>query len=383
MVDRMTDNPSVSKRPRIASRSTVTGPRVTQRPPLSCTECSRRKIKCDRSIPCRPCLDRGEDVGCQREAVAVRGEIRNTDAKTSARKTFDELQLQVEELARRVGELEQGIDRSRNSEKSSPCRDTSPLVVDSTRLPGIMEEAALGIGETSRWKKHSLHNPQDTGGARIPWFAAKSMDDCLLALPSQAQARSLVKFYIEEIAWVTGSLDLLALTQDQERFWIQLETQSVRDDIWLSLYFSVLSVAAFFVEDNRATSMNVSMPQLRSFGHACFDAAVATIFRCQGATQPSVVTCQAVQTLGPSFHFTANTSLHRSLSAVILSHARSLNLHLLGVSSSRANYPGESNRDVGRHVWWNLVEPDWAFLPYNRYCSESCRCRPEVKCQCR
>ncbi|KAF8883483.1 hypothetical protein CPB84DRAFT_1827649, partial [Gymnopilus junonius] len=36
-----------------------------RRQALSCTECKRRKIKCDRTQPCTPCTRRGEEAGCQ------------------------------------------------------------------------------------------------------------------------------------------------------------------------------------------------------------------------------------------------------------------------------------------------------------------------------
>jgi hypothetical protein len=360
----MGDLPNASKRPRTGSVSIVSGPRVTQRLPLSCTECSRRKIKCDRSIPCRQCLDRGEDLSCRREEVAIRGQIKNNEIEGSKRKTFDELQLQVEELSRRVTELERGAGSSRPKERRSTSRDGSPSVVDRTRLPGIMEEAALGIGEISRWNQPIPQPPRQWERSYTQWFSCRTVDDSLLALPFQAQARSLVHFYIDQLAWITGSLDLPTLVTDQETFWIQQEAHQVRDDMWLSLYLAVISVSAFFVEEERATSMNCSMKQLRHLGQRCFDAAIATIFRCDGATRASIVMCQAVQTLGPSFHFTSNTMLHRTLVAIVAGHARSLNLHLLGASGDAT---GES---IGRHVWWNLVEPDWAFLPYNRYCSE-------------
>ena len=37
-------------------------PRKRRRPPLSCIECRRRKIKCDRTRPCKPCVQSGTTV---------------------------------------------------------------------------------------------------------------------------------------------------------------------------------------------------------------------------------------------------------------------------------------------------------------------------------
>ncbi|THU96215.1 hypothetical protein K435DRAFT_778669 [Dendrothele bispora CBS 962.96] len=40
-----------------------------RRQALSCTECKRRKIKCDRKQPCSPCTRRGEQAKCQWHVV--------------------------------------------------------------------------------------------------------------------------------------------------------------------------------------------------------------------------------------------------------------------------------------------------------------------------
>jgi hypothetical protein len=363
----MNHNESTSSKRQRVGPSTTTGVRTTQRLPLSCLECSRRKIKCDRSIPCRPCIDRGDDLGCRREEVAVKGELQNRGTSPGKRMTFEELVLQVNQLSDRVKELERGTRYAGTEEAYGPSRASSPIDVDTTRLPGIMEEAALGIGETSRWGEHYPQASRQGGEAYLGWYGPKTLHSSLAGLPSQSQSRALVNLYEENAAWITGSIHLPTLRREQDTFWIQLETNSYRDDMWLALYFAVLSVSAFFVDENHASMVNMTVSQLRHFGRTCFDAAIATIFRLDGITHPSVVLCQAVQTLGPAFHFTSNTKLHRSLVPIITSHARTLNLHLLGRASTRDI---GTEQDFGRLVWWNIVEPDWSFLPYNRYCSE-------------
>ncbi|KAJ6584224.1 hypothetical protein B0H10DRAFT_2234565 [Mycena sp. CBHHK59/15] len=40
-----------------------------RRQPLSCTECKRRKIRCDRNQPCAPCVRRGDQAKCQCHAI--------------------------------------------------------------------------------------------------------------------------------------------------------------------------------------------------------------------------------------------------------------------------------------------------------------------------
>jgi hypothetical protein len=352
-----------SKRQRVGP-STTTGVRTTQRLPLSCLECSRRKIKCDRSIPCRPCIDRGDDRGCRREEVAVKGELQNRTVSPAKRTTFEELVLQVNHLSDRVKELERGTRFAGTEEANGTSRAPSPIDVDTTRLPGVMEEAALGIGETSRWGEPQPEESRQGREVYLGWYGPKTLHSGLVVLPSQSQSRALVSLYEENAAWITGSVHLPTLRRQQDMFWIQLEANSYRDDIWL---VAVLSVSAFFVNEDHASMVNMTPSQLRNLGRTCFDAAIATIFRMDGITHPSMVLCQAVQTLGPAFHFTSNTKLHRSLVPIITSHARTLNLHLLGKTSTKDI---GKEQDIGRLVWWNIVEPDWSFLPYNRYCCE-------------
>ncbi|MCO5585337.1 hypothetical protein L7F22_039270 [Adiantum nelumboides] len=49
----------------LASQQGVTPPRKRKRVHYSCAECHRRKHRCDRNIPCQPCLDRGLGDSCR------------------------------------------------------------------------------------------------------------------------------------------------------------------------------------------------------------------------------------------------------------------------------------------------------------------------------
>lgn len=57
----------------IMAAATSSDFRVTQRQPRSCLFCRRRKIKCDKAIPCGNCRKRGNQDSCERETVRVKG----------------------------------------------------------------------------------------------------------------------------------------------------------------------------------------------------------------------------------------------------------------------------------------------------------------------
>ncbi|KAJ3750147.1 hypothetical protein DFH05DRAFT_1455237 [Lentinula detonsa] len=81
-----------------------------RRQALSCTECKRRKIKCDRNQPCAPCTRRGEQAKCQWHVV-------EHVEKYVSRAEYDELKLRFEHLENTVHRL-MGINSGEISELS-------------------------------------------------------------------------------------------------------------------------------------------------------------------------------------------------------------------------------------------------------------------------
>ncbi|KAJ3776884.1 hypothetical protein FB446DRAFT_842012 [Lentinula raphanica] len=80
-----------------------------RRQALSCTECKRRKIKCDRNQPCAPCTRRGEQAKCQWHVVEpIRLMSRSAPSSSSfsekyvSRAEYDELKLRFEHLENTV-----------------------------------------------------------------------------------------------------------------------------------------------------------------------------------------------------------------------------------------------------------------------------------------
>ncbi|KAI0780520.1 hypothetical protein BD413DRAFT_618715 [Trametes elegans] len=66
-----------------------------RRQALSCTECKRRKIKCDRANPCGPCVRRGEQAKCQWHVIEPM-------EKYVTRSEFDELKARLLDLEHTV-----------------------------------------------------------------------------------------------------------------------------------------------------------------------------------------------------------------------------------------------------------------------------------------
>ncbi|KAK1921902.1 hypothetical protein DB88DRAFT_512348, partial [Papiliotrema laurentii] len=352
----------------------IAGPRPTQRAPKSCLECTRRKIKCDKDQPCGACVSRGDAGGCRREAVFVKGAIISGNLAEKAI-TLESLSKEIESLRQRVTDLESR--KSRSSEgQSIPARARSdgpvdgPQIseVDQGRLPGTMEEIALGIGESIRWKGASLLTSREGEGPTnaAQWYQPITLETSLSALPSQPNCRALVTYYLEEVSWMSCSVHGPTLLTEHDSFWRKLDRSELKDDLWLGILFAVLSVSAFFMDENQAAIRGFSFQHLKVVGSAWFDSAIATLFRCGIWTRPSILTCQILQILGPAFHLTNNTNLHQSLTGLERTQMRSINLHLLGSNKEDAQQEVVW-KEIGRRIWWNNVESDWIFIPYNKY----------------
>lgn len=80
-----------------------------RRQALSCNECKRRKIKCDRAQPCGPCTRRGEQSKCQWRTLepvdkyVSRAEYDELKARSKAE--YDELKARLDQLESMVSRL--------------------------------------------------------------------------------------------------------------------------------------------------------------------------------------------------------------------------------------------------------------------------------------
>ncbi|GJF00201.1 fungal-specific transcription factor domain-containing protein [Phanerochaete sordida] len=118
-----------------ASGSGAEQPPVKQRRkpgrvPVSCAECRRLKLRCDRKVPCETCVKRGCSAICP-EGSLTTGNRSNRLAFADA----DELQKKVERLRGRVKALENGL-RTLQADVSD---DPHPLLLDTDEATAIID----------------------------------------------------------------------------------------------------------------------------------------------------------------------------------------------------------------------------------------------------
>ena len=341
--------------------------RPSPRAPLSCAECSRRKIRCDKKTPCRACFERGESHNCRRQQVqrSQPAAARHTARRRRAQQ-YD-VHEELDRVRERLDAVEALLGLTRGT--SSATTDTEAgQHLKENGLVSAMEEAALGIGENRRWQGASLVVDNIQLPERDhPWFSPTSLESCLATLPRRELSEFLLTSYCDNVNDICGSLHRPSLERQHKNFWTLYEQDQPPDGMQLALLFAVLSNAAFFLDEQQAWEQGLDPERLLQFARQWFNCSIATFFRCGGISHISLAACQTILVLRYAFHLTGNSITHQQLAYVGIGIARAMNLHLLGKNDS--SLEGDSiMREAGRRCWWLLVEGDWDLLPYHRYC---------------
>lgn len=118
---------------------------------LSCAECRRLKLRCDRAIPCSSCVKRG----CG--AICPDGSLTTGQGNRFVLASTQELHEKISELANRVRELEDAL-RSAHSQLSN---EQHPLLTDELlriKAP-LQREASAMRNNAANSLKEEEHNP--------------------------------------------------------------------------------------------------------------------------------------------------------------------------------------------------------------------------------
>lgn len=197
---------------RVASPSSPL-PRVSQRRPMSCSECSRRKLRCSKTIPCTSCIDRGLEATCAREKVIVRKRI-NITATASP-----------------------------STSSSEPATSPGPMSVDrpgSITIQSLCQEPDL---DPSREAYSDPSAAPTSLFAGLPErdasrYAASTLPvDLLLSLE---QAMVLLRYHQTHLAYLSNVLHMPTVLHEVEA---AFHNKAFRTKAWLALYFAVLCVS--------------------------------------------------------------------------------------------------------------------------------------------
>ncbi|KAF4909570.1 hypothetical protein CGCVW01_v011909 [Colletotrichum viniferum] len=192
--------------------------RSSQRTVKSCTFCARRKVKCDKNLPCRNCRVRGQAESCAAELVRVKGRPPSAD---DAQPTYAELLDENRALREELTSL-------KADPRQRPARPGRCI-----RLHKIDDP------ENSLYNRLRSHSRELT---------VKRNED--VVLPSKKLSQCILNHGANWVPWVNCSLNPAELQEVHDKFFSELDQLEQYRANWFDASVFFLH-AADFIRDPR------------------------------------------------------------------------------------------------------------------------------------
>lgn len=388
---------------------------------LACLACTKKKVKCDKGVPCGNCVKRGQGDLCSREDAGT-GENQNseclaagvpalgtsTSTSTSSLPAADPqkrtLQL-LENLLQRVESLESNQRQQHHHHHhhnhaagvaDSPAPAPAPALVDSSNAlprtdlvsPGLDPAAmAINTGASSTTVQYPAARspeslqmlPKNTGsrGLPSPWphetepmlpESGNQFYHLQTLLPVQTRVEQLVEYHIESLLWSHAAFHPPTFRRDLARFYDYHNgrlNNSELDLQWVALLFAVLSGSIISASRRSAERWGYRRSEQTILSERWYDATIDCLQRAQYLSRHTLYSAQTIVTLTTSAYMLGKMTGQSILMASAIRIAQSLGLHRLGAESQEGVSDGLIYRETGRRVWYTLIRQDYFFIPFS------------------
>ncbi|KAF1991621.1 hypothetical protein K402DRAFT_129831 [Aulographum hederae CBS 113979] len=340
-----------------------------QRRRLACIACTRRKVKCDKEIPCKNCIRRGVQHLCSRNEKpgdTSQGPARESTILSSSAPT----------------EVRESRDEQASMDEGAPSRDSSapPAVVED--CASILEFLAWGRRKNPDYKtvaSPELHGARRRGScvgdisqapaAPGPWYEGviSPIPYLQILLPERTQLYELAAYHENCILWYTGSYDAPLFREQLDNFYSKGRGVIENDNVklqWTALLFAVIATSLSCAPRNIAIRWGFQSREQDTLSKEWYKAVMTCLNTAEYMANHSIYAVEAIATLtlpGQLLGFSNNQNVLLS-SAVRI--GQSLGLHRLGkdITVSEADV---SNVERGRRVWCQLCQQDWYNIPFS------------------
>jgi hypothetical protein len=375
----------------------ITMPKARQ----TCTQCSVRRQKCDRSVPCGRCLSRGVAHLCKfawssPEASRVhRGtsqQPRRTTSPVSTthpdiagslnqnsvenneslniRSPSGERHQQPSDISRVSPELETGLD-------NEVLRDDSTgdhVLVD---LTGRLLPTDDVLAPTLSHRRTSLQTSEDESALPVgfPNIRETSIGLLQLHLPSVTQIWHLADYHEKYLLWYHGCYHgptfraelLNALVHHNDNLHLdQLDLQ------WVALLFSIMAGSISCASVPMLAAWGFCQPETVRLPQQWYDATLTCLHLACYTRNHNIYAAHAITTLTMSAHLLGLSEELTVLLGTALKVAQSLRLNRLDCKTGSEVIDETSSetlrnrilrREIGRRLWSQLCVQDWFSLP--------------------
>ncbi|KAI1615534.1 hypothetical protein EDD37DRAFT_500688 [Exophiala viscosa] len=396
------------------------------RDPKACYACHRRKVKCDRNLPCDSCVKRDHPELCSYERptkkrrIALTGTVQQDEGQTQdpalqsgpnvtvPREQWERMNRELQRLRDTIkgeslspGEHREELDdvhptgtRSRSDEAEregihAPSNQMGTMHLGSRSVLAYM--MALGRSQTTQDTARSLLEENilpklglDNESATYPfvdlWSTASSMQDVsglCKAIPDDELCREFFVAYRDIAGTLYPVIPDAASFEDTLTFMLSNRARAQRDNLeldpnkpygvslaWLSLVFAV------FASGSQCADRPAKERELTSQVYIC--CSYQALRMANFLTHPCLETIEASLIIGNVLSYNMNPGVAYIFLGMTLRMAFSIGLQI------NSNHFTEAEKWTRRRIWWALAWQDSHFaVSYDRPTS-SVLCIPDI-----
>lgn len=326
----MSTPPSTPGNGTVAAQKTRKPPK---RQPLSCLPCRQHKLRCDRRIPCGTCSRyRREDV-CRLHPAPPKGKSRRatTQAVESSVVGGTELFSQPPPArsaafytANNAGTSRAPVQRSEqlvghvHTESAAQAMNSSLATKTGSALahgnspigpsdPKVLFPQILPLLQlpSSSIDTYSLLSTVDPATQRLQW---KTL--LVKLLPSRTQSDILFSYFVEHINWIFQTVHIPSFRKEYAQLWDR-RVEDV-DLIWLSLLFSINSLAALYIPVNAVEFVGLQGETIRQLAHLWHHASLQALQAGNYEAKPTMTQLQTFSVTQLYWYATNNIEILNS-----------------------------------------------------------------------
>ena len=220
---------------------------------LACTECRRRKLKCDRHTPCTACAKRGDEASCTYQRCAS-GVERERERRLQAEARLEHLEQLVQQLSQHGGKPDshQVAEQRLNHEESEMGHEASashkePIFNGSTHWSAMLEDieelrSVIVPCEAVTIDDDILEYEENIGASLILGSVVPLPLQQMLVqyLPSRQEADRLTAAYFRNRGVSAPFIHASHFRRLYQDFWRDPSRAPV---LWTSMFFSICHIA--------------------------------------------------------------------------------------------------------------------------------------------
>ncbi|ORY35307.1 fungal-specific transcription factor domain-domain-containing protein [Naematelia encephala] len=362
---------------------------TSSRTKQSCTECRRRKIKCNRRIPCDMCIARDDQDHCEEQVSSeTRGDqsyprlkdFRLLAARVSALEAqllrVTRLQVDLDSVSHLSSSVQANHDpisdsintqprllqTSTGADKADSSSSFSPVRAEDDSVALVLEDFAMGhSGNLERAGKQQ--------GPRMSALLAQAVGKAVSILPDANRSMLLVTSFFTHVDWTTKVLHAPSYLDEFNQFAALPKDQAamaVRPE-WLSVHLIVICLSLHLLDESERQKLGLRSDQWQEIAKGLFLASREVLFASDFLSYHTLDHLQCIVLQGGYQYDTENShDSHWAMIGSAVKIAQNLGLHRLGSEdlASKTAWPSPwkspLRREIGRRVWWNIVYLDWS-----------------------